>query len=653
MLPGNLAAVLAPTWFTCVGLAGLVTLFLMLAIARRHRIDPGVVASIVLWCYVAAVAAGIVVPMTIDAAEQLFTTGRIQLRWAGMTSFWGYLAGLGAVAAVCRAHDVPLARLGDLASAPLGVALLFARLGCFLAGCDYGKVTSVAWAVRFPAGSPAWHDHVAAGLVSADRAESLPVHPTELYEAALGVVIAVVVLCVARLRWSRRGDGRVFLVAAAVYAVGRILIEALRGDAGRGIYLGCSSGQIFSILVLAAIACGCLPRRTRAATAIAAAALAFALAHPHPAAAQPAQPARRPPPPPAPGTPAPQPDRPFGPAPPPAGYQPGQPGQPTPAQPAPAQPAPAQPAPLDAAARPAPANAVADSSSRSTIQIGGLVGIAMPINRRTDQVATLAGPSISLGLARHRFGVWLDLDSFGNRDASHGTVLLSGSMMIPVANKIQIGGRLGIGATLVNFDDPAFHDVAGTAVRVDALVEYALGDSWAVWLRPLSFDVLSAAALGGPITTWQTRLGVGYHFAVGRRASPAPTSPSPSAPYQPAAGPYQPAPAPGPYQPAPAPGPYQPAPAPGPYQPAPAPGPYQPTPAPGPYQPAPAPGPYQPAPQRPLVPYQSSPVPYPAPAPKTAPVPSPAPAPNPGRAPAPPNQPPAASPAPPPTPRSR
>ena len=47
-LPGNVAALVAPTWFTCVGLAGVVTLFLMLVIARRHRIDPGVVASIVL-----------------------------------------------------------------------------------------------------------------------------------------------------------------------------------------------------------------------------------------------------------------------------------------------------------------------------------------------------------------------------------------------------------------------------------------------------------------------------------------------------------------------------------------------------------------------------------------------------------------------------
>jgi len=104
VLPGSVASALAPTWFTCVGLAGVVALFAMLSLARRHRLDAGAVASIVLWCYVAAVAAGVVVPAAIDAVEQLCTSGRVRLRWAGMTSFWGYLAGGWVVVAMCRSR---------------------------------------------------------------------------------------------------------------------------------------------------------------------------------------------------------------------------------------------------------------------------------------------------------------------------------------------------------------------------------------------------------------------------------------------------------------------------------------------------------------------------------------------------------------------
>jgi hypothetical protein len=122
----------------------------------------------------------------------------------------------------------------------------------------------------------------------------------------------------------------------------------------------------------------------------------------------------------------------------------------------------------------------------------------------------LAGPSLSLGLGVRGLAVWLDLDSFGNTDASHGTLLVSGSAMAPVTSRLQIGGRIGLGATLVNFDEPAFRDVAGATLRVEALTEYRLSESWAVWLRPLSFDMLSAAALGGPIVTWQTRIGIGW-----------------------------------------------------------------------------------------------------------------------------------------------
>lgn len=291
------AAIVAPSWFTCVGLAGVVALFLMLASARRRGIDPIVVATAVLWCYVAAVAAGIVVPMLIDAGEQLVTTGHAQLRWAGMTSFWGYLAGTGAVAIVCRDHDLPLARFGDMAVAPLGVALCFARLGCFLGGCDYGKVTSLPWAVRFPAGSPAWHDHVASGLVAGDRAASLPVHPTQLYEAALGLAVVGLALACSRVRWVRAREGRAFVIAAAAYALARIAIEVVRGDTSRGIYAGLSSGQIFSLFVLAAIAIGMVVARRRALRVVATATIVAATIWLGASSDADAQPAPPPPPP--------------------------------------------------------------------------------------------------------------------------------------------------------------------------------------------------------------------------------------------------------------------------------------------------------------------------------------------------------------------
>ena len=283
LLPPHVAALLAPTWFTLVGLAGAIALILILRAARRTGDDAVAIATAMLWGYVAAVVAGIAVPMLADLLAQA-GRGSYRLRWAGMTSFWGYLGGLAATVLVLRRGAVPLGRFGDLAAVPLGAALVLARLGCFVAGCDYGAVTSAPWAVRFPAGSPAWRDHVRAGLVPPDRGASLPVHPTQLYEAGLGLAMIAVAIWAARQPWARRAHGRVFLAVAATYAVGRLGIEVLRGDLGRGFVGALSSGQIFSLVALAAITAALVLTRRRAVAAVLA--MAAIAVVPRPAAAE-------------------------------------------------------------------------------------------------------------------------------------------------------------------------------------------------------------------------------------------------------------------------------------------------------------------------------------------------------------------------------
>ncbi|HET7500173.1 MAG TPA: prolipoprotein diacylglyceryl transferase family protein [Kofleriaceae bacterium] len=524
-LRGDVAGLLAPSWFTCVGLAGLAALLVMLALARRRGIDAGSIASVVVWCHVAAVLAGILVPMTIDGAAHLIATGRLHLRWSGMTSFWGYLAGAAAVAVVCRREGLPLARVADLSVIPLGVALVFARIGCFMAGCDYGKVSSLPWAVRFPAGSPAWRDHVAAGLIPTDRVESLPVHPTELYEALLGLAIVAIAIVASR---RRRKDGELFLIGAASYALGRLAIETLRGDAGRGIYAGLSSGQIFSLLVLLAIAARLVLARRRTLTAAAAAALIFTVAHAGDAEAQ--LPRELPPlvPRPRPAEPAPFVEPPASPE---ASPEPSD----DPAQPGPTEPGidpdpqafspPGEPLP-EAAAPPAP-----DPTERPLFSTGILLGTASPLNRRANQVATLGGPSLSIGYLPGRFGLWLDLDALSSSEASHDTVLAAVSYSRRPIRSLMLGVRAGVGLTLVNFKDPAFRDASGKTVRLEAIAEYAFRRHWAVWVRPLAIDMLDASELGGPITTYQFRLGVAYRFGSRRNAvrppDPAPPPPLP------------------------------------------------------------------------------------------------------------------------------
>lgn len=114
--------------------------------------------------------------------------------------------------------------------------------------------------MRFPPGSLAALEHVRRGFVP-HGAPSLPVHPTQLYEAALGLVAAA--LAAVPLARGRR-DGRAFSVFLAVYAAGRFAIEFLRGDRDRGGALGLSTAQWVSLAIGVALASAWARRLARA-----------------------------------------------------------------------------------------------------------------------------------------------------------------------------------------------------------------------------------------------------------------------------------------------------------------------------------------------------------------------------------------------------
>ena len=121
--------------------------------------------------------------------------------------------------------------VADAAAPLLPFAVAFGRLGCFLGGCCYGVPTSQPWGVVFP---------------SSAGAGSLPVHPTQLYEAALGLALLGWVL------WyepHRKVKGETLALCSLGYAAIRFSVEFLRGDAERGVHAGWGTSQIISVPV--------------------------------------------------------------------------------------------------------------------------------------------------------------------------------------------------------------------------------------------------------------------------------------------------------------------------------------------------------------------------------------------------------------------
>lgn len=149
-----------------------------------------------------------------------------------------------------RRFGMPVWKVGDLAGYAIPLGLVFGRMGCFLSGCCWGDVcpTSGHGGLIFPRGSPAWDSHVAEGLISRAATESLPVYPTQLWEA-IGCLAIFAYLYYWR-RTRARFDGQLFFTFLMQYAVLRFVIEYWRADP-RGDLLGLSTSQLIGIPMFA------------------------------------------------------------------------------------------------------------------------------------------------------------------------------------------------------------------------------------------------------------------------------------------------------------------------------------------------------------------------------------------------------------------
>jgi phosphatidylglycerol:prolipoprotein diacylglycerol transferase len=128
----------------------------------------------------------------------------------GVSWFGGFAGGVGTGLWLLRRYKVPLVRGLAAASPALAIGHAIGRIGCFLVGDDYGRPTDLPWGVAFRQGLPPI---------------DVPVHPTQLYEAALLAPLGWLLI-----RWRRKGVpdalvlGRYLVLAGSI----RFAIEFVR-----------------------------------------------------------------------------------------------------------------------------------------------------------------------------------------------------------------------------------------------------------------------------------------------------------------------------------------------------------------------------------------------------------------------------------------
>jgi phosphatidylglycerol:prolipoprotein diacylglycerol transferase len=152
----------------------------------------------------------------------------------GLTYYGGFISAAVFVLAYVRIKKISILKLGDFFAPALALGHAIGRIGCFFAGCCYGKETNVAWSVVF-------RDKNSSAVLG------VHLHPTQLYESFGNFLIFFLLYF-----YSQKKHKKGFLVSFYFisYAVLRFVVEFFRGDSDRvGHYFGLSVSQILSLIL--------------------------------------------------------------------------------------------------------------------------------------------------------------------------------------------------------------------------------------------------------------------------------------------------------------------------------------------------------------------------------------------------------------------
>ncbi|HEX8112936.1 MAG TPA: prolipoprotein diacylglyceryl transferase family protein [Kofleriaceae bacterium] len=192
--------------------------------ARRVELDP----RAAYWAAMLAVGCGLIgsrlLGMIVNGPDD--DRSWSSLIDGGRSYYGGLLAGAAAALAYLRVRRQPVLRHADALAPACALGYCVGRIGCFFNGDDYGVVVSGAFplAVRYPPGTEAYGAHLERGLISPADAMSLPVVPSQLGHAALGLILFLV------LRRPRSVDGMRVASFALLYGIGRFTLEFARGE---------------------------------------------------------------------------------------------------------------------------------------------------------------------------------------------------------------------------------------------------------------------------------------------------------------------------------------------------------------------------------------------------------------------------------------
>ncbi len=225
-------------FFIAIGF--IIGLWLATREAKKVGIDPKKISDLTFWILIWGLIGSRIVYIITTWDEYMADPSLfIKIHRGGLVWYGGFIGASLFTLYYTRRHKLPFFKIADILIPSVALGHAFGRLGCFSAGCCYGKEVSRDFIFSVVFTHP-----------ESIAPQGIPRHPVQLYES-LGEVIIFLILVIFRTR--KRFDGQVLLMYMTLYPILRSLLEIIRGDKIRGFVIEpyLSTSQFISIFVIA------------------------------------------------------------------------------------------------------------------------------------------------------------------------------------------------------------------------------------------------------------------------------------------------------------------------------------------------------------------------------------------------------------------
>lgn len=160
------------------------------------------------------------------------------LTGSGFVFYGSFLFAVPAMLWYFRKHKLHVYKMLDVMAVVTCLVHMFGRVGCFMAGCCYGKPTTSSMGVIFT------------NPVCQAEPLNTPLYPTQLWEA--GYILLVMMVLLVIKKYKQKFYGQLFLLYLVLYAIGRSVLELFRGDVARGFIVEniLSNSQFIALIIL-------------------------------------------------------------------------------------------------------------------------------------------------------------------------------------------------------------------------------------------------------------------------------------------------------------------------------------------------------------------------------------------------------------------